>query len=156
MGRLVERWYPAVGGLAIGIAYLWIAALRSHVLPGTIPQLLSAVVSVGGIAVGFLTTAKSILISIDDKPIIARIKAVPGLYARIVGYLRSSIRWSLFVALISAAALVVDYSNIEKWTTPYAIGTALWLFVATGAVLSYVRVSRAWYALMDNVDIPAP
>lgn len=153
MRRFFERMYPFIGGIAAAAVYLYFPALRKHIFPDTIPNLLTAIVSVGGIAVGFLAAAKAILISVDDRPIIKRMKEAK-VYSRVMGYLRAAIRWSFLLALVSAAALVIDYRGITSWDWPYAIGTAFWLFLATGAILSYYRVSRIWYTLMSVLDSP--
>jgi hypothetical protein len=113
------------------------------------------VVSVGGISLGFLMTAKSILISVDDRPIVQRIKEAK-LYKRIIGYMKSAIFWSFALTILSAIALVFDFKNHATWDRAHVWGTALWLAVATAAVLSYIRVSRIWYTILDHIDTEAP
>src|ERR1044072_859369 len=102
--RFWERIYPCVAGIAAAAIYLTVPKLRDYVFPDTLPNLLSALVSVGGIAVGFLATAKSIMISVDDRPIVKRMKEVK-IYQRVMSYLRAAIRWSFMLAVMSAVAL---------------------------------------------------
>jgi len=148
---VLEHVYPFVGAAIVAGTYLYLPTLRTHVFPETIPNLLAAIVSVGGIAVGFLATAKAILISIDDRPIIVRMKHAK-VYTRIMGYLRAAIRWSFLLALVSAAALVIDFRGVTSWSWTHAVGTAIWLFLATGSILSYIRISRIWYTLLTILD----
>jgi hypothetical protein len=153
MALFTERFFPLFGALIAAGVYLYVPTLRNHVFPDTVPNLLSALVSVGGIAVGFLATVKSILISVDDRPIVKRMKDA-DLYHRVMGYLRAAMRWSFALAIFSAAALVVDYRGLQAWNWWYAGGTAVWLFLVTGSVLSYLRVSRIWATLLTALDSP--
>lgn len=155
MSLIVERWHPFVIGMVVAIVYLSVRPLSSHVLPDTLPTLLSAIVSVAAIAVGFLATAKSILISADDKPIIKRAKEA-GVYRRIVLYFRAAISWSFALSIASVLALLFDYRGLKTWDWPHAIGTAAWLWLATGAILSYLRIARLWYTVLDSLEVKQP
>jgi hypothetical protein len=149
MALIAERSYPLVVGIASGAIYLTAPALRNHQLPDTLTGLLSAMVSVAGIAVGFLATAKSILVSIDDKEIIRKLKKV-GYYKRIIGYLRSAIRWSFALAVLSAAGMLIDLKgNWEPWK---AVCFAIWLGVTVTAALSYYRVIGLFYDVLASTD----
>jgi hypothetical protein len=147
---LEKRCTVLFGGLLV-IVYFSVPRIRDYVLPETLPVLLSAVVTVAAIAVGFLATAKSILIAADDRPIIHRIKEA-GFYNRIIGYFRSAIAWSFALSIASAVPLIFDYKGLKEWDWPHAYGTALWLFIAGGALASYVRLSRIWYTLLAHLD----
>lgn len=149
--RTFERWYPGVGAGVVAAVYWFTPSLSTHVLPDTLPSLLAAIVSIGGIAVGFMATIKAILISVDDRPIVQRMKEA-GIYRRVLSFLRSGIRWSFLLTLVSAAALVVEYRGVQNWSPYYAAGTSLWLFLATGSVLSYVRVSSVWTSMLQHMD----
>jgi len=153
--RIIERWYPFVGGLVAAGIYLAVPRFRTYVFPEALPTLLSAVVTIGGVAVGFLATIKSILLTIDDKPIIHRVKNA-GLYVPILDYLRAAFFWSFALTVVSAAALFTDYKGLTFWGRWYAAGTAVWLFVAVAAILSYYRASAIWYTILKNLDVKHP
>ena len=153
--RIVERWYPLAGGFVVSCVYLSVPQLRQYVFPATLPVLLSAVVTIGGVAVGFLATIKSILLTIDDKPIMGRIKD-GGLYIQIVDYLRAAFFWSFALTILSAFALFIDYQKLSEWSAAHAAGTAAWLWVATSAGLSYYRVSSIWYTVLKHLDVKHP
>lgn len=155
MAFAFERCYPLLGGLIVAAVYLLVPSLRTYVLPDTLPLLLSAVVTVAAIAVGFLATAKSILIASDDRPIIKRIKDA-GLYRRILRYFRAAIFWSFLLSILSAAALLFNYNGLTAWDWPRSLGTAAWLWVATAAMLSYHRIAGIWYTTLDSLDTTQP
>src|SRR5438132_14366013 len=75
MGALTERRYPLAAGLVAGAVYYFVAP-EFPVKPENAASLFSAIISVAAIAVGFLATASSILLSIDRKPIIFKLKEV--------------------------------------------------------------------------------
>lgn len=153
--RIVENCYPLVGGLAVGGVYLSVGSLRDYVMPDTISNLLAAVVSVGGIAVGFLATAKSILIAVDDRPIVERMKEAK-IYRRVLRYFRAAIFWSFLLTVVSVVALFFDYKGLKQWDWPHAIGTSVWLAVAAASVLAYHRIARIWYGILDVLDTKSP
>lgn len=150
MPLLFERSFPILGGLLIAAAYLATPLARNYQLPESVSALMAAIVSIGGISVGFLATAKSILISIDDKEIVKRLKAT-GYYKRIVGYLRAAIFWSFLLTIYSAAALLVDLKSVNPWTIYRAAGFAGWLFLAATATLSYFRVASIYYSVLNTL-----
>ena len=157
MGLIYERWYPSFWGIVSGLIYYFSPPLSGYVIPETASNLLAAVVSAGGIAVGFLATAKSILISIDEKPIIQRMKDA-GIYRRVLGYMREGIKCSFILTIFSAAALIVSFKDLkaDTWTTWHRLGVALWIGFAVAAVLSYVRIAKIWYTVLDKIDTKQP
>ncbi len=133
-GRLIERnaaWIPSlVGSLLYFI-------LKKHVVlsPG-IHDLFSAWVNIGAIAVGFLLTANSILVGSGDRWIARRAKEA-GVYKILTEYMLNATWWSLSAAILSAVGLLFDVRWNLGWY-PYAISA--WIFVATGSVISFLRV----------------
>lgn len=155
MARIIERSYPAALGIAAAAIYLRVPAFRDYVWPDTITNLLGAVVTVGGVSVGFLATAKAILIAVDDRPIIKRAREA-GVYRSILKYFRAAIRWSFLLTVLSAAALTFDYRGLKVWDWPHAYGTAVWIGVTVTALFAYFRIAQIWYTLLDTLDAAAP
>ncbi|MEZ6099972.1 MAG: hypothetical protein R3E01_13470 [Pirellulaceae bacterium] len=149
MSLAIERWYPVLGGAVVAIVYFAVPVLRQYALPATASTLMAAIVSIGGIAIGFLATAKSILVSIDDKAIIAKLKK-SGYYRRIISYLRYAVRWSFALTIYSAALLLVDLNS--GWTIWHSAGFSLWLLLAVASTLSYYRVINIFYAVLETLE----
>lgn len=148
MERLIERWYPAlISSLAV-IAYLSIKSIRSYMIPTSFSELLSAAVSISGIAIGFLATAKSILIAIDDREIIRKLKQIHR-YKPILEYIWWAILWSFILAVFSAFGLLVDLTAIVTWGWIHAGCFAIWLFVAVQCGLTCYRVVQVLYAILN-------
>src|ERR1700722_17030547 len=102
MGAFTERHYPWLGGLISG-ALCYLLLRHWTILPGT-KDLLVGFLNVAAILTGFLLTANSILLSIDEKWIIRRSKEA-GAYEMLVGYLVSATYWWLATALLSAVGV---------------------------------------------------
>lgn len=146
-----ERCYPVLLGIIAAAIYLSVPQARNYRMPESLAALMAAVVSIGGISVGFLATAKSILVTIDDKAIIQKLKKA-GYYKRIVKYLLAGIKWSFLLTLWSAAALLVDLKGTMAWTWLHAAGFAVWVFLAVTATLSYYRIINIFYAILNTLD----
>lgn len=150
-----EQWHPLGLGIVVSATYLLIPATRQYVFPDTLPNLLAAVITVAGVAIGFLATSKSILVSIDDKPIIQRIRD-GGLYPRIVGYIKAATFWSFLLTIASVLALLVDYRGLTAWDWPHAIGAAFWLGIAVATMAAHYRAVGIWYTILANIGTQHP
>lgn len=136
MTRKAERCYPEIGGafsaLALGVL-LWLGWVD---IPGTAKDLLQAVLNVSAIAIGFLATAKSILVSLEGKEAIDRVKEF-GNYDTLLEYMASAINVSFVVAIVSAFGLLCDFSEPRPWHLPLAV---TWVFFAVMGTLSCHRI----------------
>ena len=151
MALIWEKWYPIIIAGAVTAIYLSVPALRQYALPPSASALMAAIVSIGGIAIGFLATAKSILVSIDDREIIQKLKS-SGYYRRIISYLRTAIRWSFLLTGYSAAALLVEFGPSTNWSFAHSVGFSIWLLLATVSTLSYYRVINIFYAVLESLS----
>jgi hypothetical protein len=148
MNKHIERWYPLAAGLAVAAVYYFF--YRSWTITDAVLNLLLAIVSIAAIAVGFLATAKSILISIDDKLIIQRLKRV-GYYKILIGYLLSAVWWSLGLSVFSALCLLIDWKDAAGawWNRPVL---ALWVCVLVTSLLACARVIYIFGKILSAED----
>lgn len=137
-----EKWYPHAAGLLAALAYL--SFLKLHALPDSLSNLMAAVVSISAIAIGFLATSKSILISIQNRRFIRQIKELK-LYDTLIGYLMTAINYCFCLALMSAAALLVDYKTAPGWFSQIF---CVWIFFGVAALLSCYRVIRIFSLIL--------
>jgi len=103
-----------------------------NALPARFDSLLNATIGLSAIAIGFLATAKSILLTLDDQWIVKQLKKT-GLYVRLLGYFMAAIYWSFLLALVSASGLLIDFRadgcrHHPAWFSAWALA-----FVGTGA-----------------------
>ena len=150
MGKQLERWYPL--GVGAAAATLYYFFFRGCQVTDAVQNLLLAIVTIAAIAVGFLATAKSILISIDDKLIVQRLKRV-GYYKILVGYLLNAVWWAFGLSIFSAACLLIDWKDAAgaSWNR---LVLAAWVLVVTTTLLACVRVIYIFGKILSTEDPP--
>lgn len=122
--------------------------VQDRVIPlASFKELFSAVISVSSIAVGFLATAKSIMLSLDKRRVIKQLKDI-GVYGTLLSYLMTAVNWSFATAIITALALFFDTSKATPVWYSYAFSA--WLFVAITAAVSCYRVIRIFYKILRS------
>lgn len=139
---MFERWYPLGGGIVAGIS---VFLFRDFIyLPETLKELFPVVISISAIAVGFLATAKSILLSLEDRPVIRHLKELGG-YNDLIQYLLTAVNWSLIASVVSAVFLLLLPKRETWW---YVDSFAIWAFVTVTAVLTCYRVIRIFSRIL--------
>jgi len=132
----IERWYPLAGGATVALAFLFVSPQAFPVQADAAPSLFSAVISLAAIAVGFLATAKSILIAIENGIAVRQLKSV-GLYETLVSYLVTATRWGFVLSVASILCFVIDLRQPAGW---HRFALTLWLFSLVTAGLTFYRV----------------
>jgi hypothetical protein len=146
---IFERAYPLGIGAVVAAGYLLCPISGQYRLNESFDAVLGAVVGLAGIAAGFLATAKSIIIALDDRPIIRKLKKTPY-YRMIVADLRSAVLYSCLLAAYSTAGLVVDLK--EPFTFLREVLFASWLWLCVTTVLAYWRTMRVYNAILTVED----
>ncbi len=147
MSRTAEWWYPILAGIA-GVAGYGVFAPTFPTSPEAAPSLFSAVISTAAIAVGFLATAKSILLSIDRQPVIVKLKAA-GKYKLLVSYLVQATIWSFLLAGTSVACFLPDLKNPAEW---HRAVFAAWTGVMFTASAACFRVIHAFGKVLHSIN----
>jgi len=147
MSEYFERYYPFAFGVVAAGAYLLL--LRNEPFPDTTKDVLSAIISLASIAVGFLATVKAILVSIEDRPAIVWLRR-GSFYKRFRAYTFQAIYASFAIAVVSVAGLLL-FPKIERaswafWVAAGYLAALVW----TGA--SYVRVVSVFRVMLTGSD----
>ena len=126
---LAERHIPGVAAVTVVLVHRFVWP-QSY--PRSATELLNNVVSLSGIAVGFLATGQALLCSLSDNFVVQFLKK----YSRFQDMLRffsAAIRWCLCLALFSLAGYWVDFQK-------HAALFSVWLGLLSGASLTTMRV----------------
>jgi hypothetical protein len=146
MNRWVDKYYPLIiSAVATGIFYVLFRDRSSVLFAGSIEELLSAVITISSIGIGFLATSKSILISMQNSKIIKWMKD-GGHYKNIINYTMSAIHWCFALTLISALALVFDLK--APATDKIFFLACAWVFIASAALLCSYRIVRLFSTIL--------
>jgi hypothetical protein len=141
--RTVEAAWPYVfGGLILAV---WRCALEST-FPDKIDGLLGASGTVAAVLIGFLSTAKAVLLGLSSSE---ALKALRG-----AGFLNLFYRY-IFEAIWGGIAFLVlvtlgFFVASPEGAAPYWY-TAGWVFLASVMVAQYVRVTQLFFALLRKV-----
>jgi hypothetical protein len=142
--KKVERFGPllvAVGLTATTCYDKWLLTP-----PKDFPVLLQAVINVAAIAVGFLATAKGILISVHERSIIKRLKEAEQ-FLPLVNYFIEAVFWCMGLCLISACLLVATFPGSTVWTRILMVA---WIGFLGGAGTACFRVIYLFSAILRS------
>lgn len=147
-----------LGGL---LAYvLW----RSHstpphgtpVLPplGGVRELLQVVAGLAGVLIGFLASAKSILLTVMDRPSLQGLTSAPGGgWSDLMDSILRAIDIGIGLFLVSALALLVVDACPRSWLP---IGAAAWFGLTGAAVASFRVVVGHIFWVIEEARKPKP
>jgi hypothetical protein len=135
MTLTIERWYPLGFGLAAGLGVY--SLLRTQPKEALITTLSGQGINVAAIAVGFLATALSILVSID-RARVTQVLREAAYYPIVIEYIVRPIRLWFAVALASAALLVAWDHVPLAWQR---VVFAAWIFLVGWAATATYRVA---------------
>jgi hypothetical protein len=132
-----EKWHPYLLALIGAVAWYWFEP--------TFPKgddILSASLSVGAILVGFLATAKSLLMTLDT-PVLQRLAAA-GYIKDIASYMREGI-YSLF-AYCAWSMLGFFVGTKCLW---FGI---VWIFLIVAGSFNFLRVTQILLKLFEKKE----
>jgi hypothetical protein len=145
LNKHIERRFPLVVSLCVaGVAWQhhWFDPV-----PAQFSNLLQAVINVAAIAVGFIATAKGILISSHDREIVRNLSAAKQLGA-LIDYFIAATLWCICLCLLSAYLLVFDLKESSVLARVLPIG---WLFILSGSVCACVRVIYLFNLILRSI-----
>lgn len=145
MTAFVERVYPLVTCFVAGVVYYTLAP-EFPVKADAAPSLFSAIISVAAIGVGFLATANSIILSIDNRQIIKDLKDV-GYYSRLIDYLLAAVAWSSLLAILSIVCFLADLKAPESW---HRWMFTIWVGLMFGAGFACVRIVSVFAKILKS------
>lgn len=130
-----EKTYPFLLGTIASIAWYFLKLK----FPET-DAIISATLSVSGIFVGFLATAKAILMSMSS-PLLRDLKE-SGYMAEMVSYISQAIWGNLLFCVVNVAA----YFSLQK--LPFF--GVLWIFSAVVALMTFIRVTHIMLKIFEH------
>lgn len=136
-----ERWYPTAFALFAGLAQaLWGP-------PGLLASdnMLMFVGGLGAIAIGFTGTALTVLIAIEERPVIRWLRSArlpqsqEDGYSLLLRYMMAALRWWFAALVLTGAGFIVERILVRPQ-----------VYTATAVLLSAVSVGGlcAWYRVM--------
>jgi len=142
-----DKYYPiAIGALAGILHLLLFSRYPKYALPVNIRDLITAATTIASIAVGFLATAKAILVSMNNSEIIQWMKD-GGLYDTTIDYFVEAIYFCMSTAVLSGLLLLIDFKDPIKIALS---AVTVWVFLSVTSLLATHRVIRLFSTLLKK------
>lgn len=154
---LFERLYPFL--LGAFFAVLVFAGLAFSIIPKVpaLTQLFAAAINVAGIAIGFLSTMKAILLGMKSSKTVRGLRRT-GRWHGVLTKIRVAIYWSFAVAMVAAVVLIIDSqlfaSSAWNLTINY-LALCLWGFLVGAAIGSAHLVINLLFTIVEQDDAPS-
>jgi hypothetical protein len=151
MSARFENVYPTIGGLvsaAIILVVLKAPVLspsRTYILQGY-STLLPSALNISAIAVGFLATSQSILLSLSRSRAV-RLMKESGHYKRLLKFLRRAITTSFLWAILTAWLSTLHLLLGGVWRLG---AVCVWTYLCASSILCYYRATAIMTAVMED------
>ena len=142
--RHVERGYPYFLAKLAGVA-AW--HFKAEPIPTKFDGMLGSAISVSAILLGFLGTAKAMLLSFRSSKF-SWIKSKPTVWRLLLGYLKVAFRISFVVCLVSLGLLIFDITEIPVEIKAYIV--PVWVGLFTASVITFYRVVSVFFAILAS------
>jgi hypothetical protein len=134
-----ERWWPYVGALVLFGVWLYFG----RPFPRNPEGLMGASGTVAVVFVGFLGTAKAIVLSISNSPVYKRLKETG--YSRV---LFSYLYESIFSGIVFLVISVLGFFLPERESHDFF--AALWVLAGAATILLYIRTTNLLFQLVKQ------
>lgn len=131
-----EQAYPYAIAVLSGCAVFYILQYKGVCVPPTTNTVLQAIINVAAISVGFLATAKSILLSVGDKSSSIKWLKDAGAYKLLLRYFMEAVWLCLLLTVFSTIALLIEPGN----SLPGRLIISVWSVVAVASALACYRI----------------
>lgn len=135
MPNWLERTYPY---LIIAFSFVFALSVSADDLPAGVDALLGAALTFSAISIGFVGTALSVVVSIDDSKLVAELKKT-GYHASIMSYAMECINLFFVVTIGCLLGLFDGFASDSNLVT---LAFHAWASVLAGAIASLYRFIR--------------
>ncbi|GEL73195.1 hypothetical protein [Myxococcus virescens] len=146
MNVVWEKVHPYVLGAAAPVAAYYL--FKERPLP-VLQPLFAMTLDLGAIAIGFLGTAKGILLSIDSSKVIQEMRAL-GSYERLTTYIINAVRCAFILAGSSFLGVLVDSSIPKDDVQTRLMMFSAWIGIVTAVAFSSYQVVDTFFDALKS------
>lgn len=150
LGKLIERFWPAVTSLAAGVIFYYSVITLSE---KNLSTLFSSTISISAILMGFLGTSKAILLSYSSKKL-TWLKSKKDLWRMLVSFFKFSFLANLTLCIFTLILLSDTIPQLlplgVKEIPALRIAHAFWIALTLYAITSFYRVIDIFFALLSS------
>jgi hypothetical protein len=148
--RILERWYPPAVGLgALGLSRYVLRKIDQTLPSSALQQAFASTVDIGAIAIGFLATALSVILSLQGTKADSFMRS-SGLHDDVRHYMLKAIQWSFALVVVSLAFVLVDAFQLSAEQRSWEL--SVWVSVLVTAGLACLRVLGIFFRILMPSD----
>lgn len=144
--RFWEAAWPYL--LAIAITGVWYRALCAP-FPAPAVSLLGAALTAGSVLVGFLATAKAVMLGVAASEVFQRLKSA-GFVGSLFRYLVEAVWFGIAFLVFSVLGFFIDKAAPGAVPLPLWY-TAAWIFMGSLMLALYARITHLIFLLLARV-----
>jgi hypothetical protein len=134
----IERWWPYLASIAVFLVW-WF--LFDKTFPKTVDGLMAASGTVSVVLVGFLGTAKAIVLSISSSAVFQRLKA-SGYHHVLFQYLFESLTAGVILLIVSLIGFFLPEDHPQRWFE------IVWVLSCSATIFLYIRTTSILFKLV--------
>lgn len=142
-GRLIESSWPYVLGLVVTAIWWW---LLGAPFPSPAAGLLSASMTATAVVVGFLATAKAVMLGVASSDVFKRLKEA-GFIGSLFRYLFEAVWFGIGFLVLSVFGFFLDRTDVAM----PCFYPPLWVLTGSIVVALYARITRLLFMLLGQV-----
>lgn len=153
--KIWEQWYPLI--LAAGGTLVYVAIFKNRQSPSTMKDLYAALLTLGGTAMGFLATAFTILISVEDTHVVKQLR-LAGSYDDLLKFLVAAI-WSALAMSAWCLVGILFYgfrASFEYWWLIALAGRLLFVFTCFYTGFLVLRIVQLFFMVLNGTRVKNP
>jgi hypothetical protein len=137
---LFEKTWPCAGALIITL--LWCQFFDAH-FPTELSGFLTVSGTVAAVFIGFLATAKAVILGLSQSEIFAVIKRT-GYSSLLISYMFQTSIAAIALLVLSLCGFFLPTQPIPFWFS------YCWMLTATASILLYLRIASVLYKLIER------
>ena len=150
MKSIWERWHPlfmSVFVLSV-LTKFFFRRLDLTSFQDSAQDIFIGATTIAGIVIGFLSASQAVLLSLDGRKIIQRLRE-SNVYHKLLAYLMDAIHWAFITAIISSIGLLLNFKNPQAW---YIFLLVPWLYSLLVMSFSCYRTLRVFNKILRSLD----
>jgi len=149
MNLFWERWHPLFAStFTLSILTIFFQGLDLTRFQDSAHDIFIGATTIAGIVIGFLSASQAVLLSLDGKKIILRLKE-SNVYRKLLSYLMDAIHWAFILAILSSIGLLLNFQNPQAW---YVFLLIFWLYSLLVMTFSCYRTLRVFNKILRSLD----
>lgn len=147
-GLQIERFGPFVYAALVVLLWWW---LLEATFPSQFDTLMAVTGTVAAVLMGFLSTAKAIVLGLTGTEVFRRLKNA-GYHNDLNSYIRAAVYASMILLVLSLAGLFIEQPLVSTAAKSFAIAFPyIWMYFASFAAFTFLRVINNLFKLIRQV-----